>query len=82
MEAFDLQAQREALERLQDELREHVAEAAALADQIAALQAENRPGARGIGETPRSGHRVRRRKDTDVKSAGGPSNRVVLTDPM
>ncbi len=40
MEPFDLQAQREALERLQDELREHVADAAALADQIAALQAK------------------------------------------
>ena len=40
MEPLDLQAQREALERLQDELREHVADAAALADRIAALQAK------------------------------------------
>ena len=32
------QAQREALERLQNEMREHVADAAALADRIAALQ--------------------------------------------
>jgi uncharacterized small protein (DUF1192 family) len=40
MEPLDLQEQREALERLQDELREHVADAAGLADQIAALQAK------------------------------------------
>jgi aconitase B len=31
-------AQREALERLQSEMREHVADAVALADRIAALQ--------------------------------------------
>ena len=38
MEPLDRQTQREALERLQNEMREHVADAAALADQIAALQ--------------------------------------------
>ena len=38
MEPLDRQAQREALERLQNEMREHVADAAALADRIAALQ--------------------------------------------
>jgi len=38
MEPLDRQTQREALERLQNEMREHVADAAALADRIAALQ--------------------------------------------
>ena len=38
VEGDDRQAQREALERLQSEMREHVADAAALADRIAALQ--------------------------------------------
>ena len=38
MESPERQAQREALERLQNEMREHVADAAALADRIAALQ--------------------------------------------
>ena len=38
MELLDRQTQREALERLQNEMREHVADAAALADRIAALQ--------------------------------------------
>ncbi len=36
--ADERHAQREALERLQSEMREHVADAAALADRIAALQ--------------------------------------------
>lgn len=39
MDTDDRHAQREALERLQNEMREHVADAAALADRIAALQA-------------------------------------------
>ncbi len=38
VEPLDSQTQREALERLQNEMREHVADAAALADRIAALQ--------------------------------------------
>ena len=38
MERDERHAQREALERLQSEMREHVADAAALADRIAALQ--------------------------------------------
>lgn len=38
MERDERNAQREALERLQSEMREHVADAAALADRIAALQ--------------------------------------------
>ena len=38
MEPEERLAQREALERLQNEMREHVADAASLADRIAALQ--------------------------------------------
>ena len=38
MQSDEHDAQREALERLQNEMREHVADAAALADRIAALQ--------------------------------------------
>ena len=38
VEPDERHAQREALERLQSEMREHVADAAALADRIAALQ--------------------------------------------
>lgn len=38
MERDERHAQREALERLQSEMREHIADAAALADRIAALQ--------------------------------------------
>jgi hypothetical protein len=38
VEREDSNAQRETLERLQSEMREHVADAAALADRIAALQ--------------------------------------------
>lgn len=39
MESDDHHAQREALERLQMEMREHAEEAAVLADRITALQA-------------------------------------------
>jgi len=39
MEPGDLQAQRDAFERLQAEMREHAEDVAALADRIAALQA-------------------------------------------
>ena len=38
MQSDERDAQREALERLQQEMREHVTDAAALADRIAALQ--------------------------------------------
>lgn len=38
MDAIERLSQREALERVQNEMREHVADAAALADRIAALQ--------------------------------------------